>query len=402
MKVMFVAPRFHTNQYYVVDTLLKNGDEVIYVSQYVGGSEDHSLITPKIFGYSKFFLFFKKLYNFINKTSRESFRFERQFGIPPIKDYLSYIKNFSPDYVIVRDTFFFGLLTFILCRKLGINVILYRQIPKHVHKSKKSMKIVKKLKLLIYQILIKKIMPKVMITPINGKGIMNPECPSRTYYLPFIIKVNEKKLKEKKYFSKDRINIISIGKFVPRKRHLLLLEVVKRLKKKYDISLTIIGELTKEIHEIEYKKVVDFISENHLEGLVNIKTNLEFNKVQQEYLNHDLFILPSINEELGVSVLEAMAHKLPVICSDTAGAQDYIEENYNGYVFKSDDVDDLENKITKIIKERKKHLIMGERSLELVKDKYSPERYYKELRRILNTEFGFPLKNKIVRGKDIE
>ena len=38
-----------------------------------------------------------------------------------------------------------------------------------------------------------------------------------------------------------------------------------------------------------------------------------------------------------MSVLEAMAHSLPVICSDSNGTQCYIRPGENGYVFGTDD-----------------------------------------------------------------
>ena len=58
MKILYVAPRYHTNQIPVVEGWLKNGHQVVFVSQVTNDSEDHSALTPIVLGYSGLFLFF--------------------------------------------------------------------------------------------------------------------------------------------------------------------------------------------------------------------------------------------------------------------------------------------------------------------------------------------------------
>ena len=106
----------------------------------------------------------------------------------------------------------------------------------------------------------------------------------------------------------------------------------------------------------------------------------------QEYLKSDIFVLPSSSEPFGYSVLEAMACGLPVICSDSAGVQWYIEEGVNGYVFKSNDLNDLTDKIKLVISDKAKMKKMGEESRRLVEEKYSPEVFYKKFMEILSSK----------------
>ena len=54
-----------------------------------------------------------------------------------------------------------------------------------------------------------------------------------------------------------------------------------------------------------------------------------------------LFVLASRDEPAAVSPLEAMAHSLPVVCSDSNGTRGYIRHGVNGFVFATDDHDDL-------------------------------------------------------------
>jgi glycosyltransferase involved in cell wall biosynthesis len=92
-----------------------------------------------------------------------------------------------------------------------------------------------------------------------------------------------------------------------------------------------------------------------------------------------VFVLPSRDEPLGVVILEAMSYGLPVICSDTAGVQWCIERGGNGYVFKSDDADDLALALRGVVLSPGAIESMGRRSLELVASRHSPERYFESL-----------------------
>ncbi|WP_432356953.1 glycosyltransferase family 4 protein [Sporosarcina sp. UB5] len=390
MKILFVAPRFHTNQYPIVETLINHKHEVSFFAQYIGASEDHSLVEPKVFGYNLLFKFINILKKNLQRNGQDQYKFERNYGFPSIIKYYKAIKKFSPDIVIVRDRTLFSLLTFSICKSLKINTILYQQVPKYSsNKTEGTNTMYDKFRKTIY----KSVVPKTMVTPINGKSENNRFTSKSIYYLPFIMKV-DRRVKQKSFFRNNQINILSIGKFIPRKRHMLLIKVIEELKELYNIKLTIIGEVSTDSHKSEYKKAVQYIDENNLNEIVEIKTNLEYTDVQNEYLLNDLFILPSINEQLGVSILEAMANKLPVICSDSAGAKDYIDQGSNGYVFKSDDSNDLKDKIISIIGEKSILKKMGENSLELVETRYSPERYHSDLMELIDKEFNISMLNK--------
>ena len=47
MKILFIAPRFHTNQYYLIENLNKK-NQISFISLFRGMTEDHRLVKPKI------------------------------------------------------------------------------------------------------------------------------------------------------------------------------------------------------------------------------------------------------------------------------------------------------------------------------------------------------------------
>ena len=63
----------------------------------------------------------------------------------------------------------------------------------------------------------------------------------------------------------------------------------------------------------------------------------------------DVFLFPSFREGLSVSVMEAMACGLPVICSKIRGNTDLIDEN-GGELFDPSSAIDCKNAISKLLK----------------------------------------------------
>ena len=81
----------------------------------------------------------------------------------------------------------------------------------------------------------------------------------------------------------------------------------------------------------------------------------------------DLFCLPSKSETWGLSVNEAMACGKAILVSDKVGCHIDLVNDQNGGVFKSDDVEDLKQKIIDLTAGKTKLKKMGENSLEQIK-----------------------------------
>jgi len=86
------------------------------------------------------------------------------------------------------------------------------------------------------------------------------------------------------------------------------------------------------------------------------------------YRISNLFILCSRSETWGLSVNEAMACSRAVLVSDHCGcAPDLVVNDKNGFLFKSEDVDDLKDKLLLAFNNRSRLEEMGKVSLEHIK-----------------------------------
>jgi D-inositol-3-phosphate glycosyltransferase len=80
-------------------------------------------------------------------------------------------------------------------------------------------------------------------------------------------------------------------------------------------------------------RVEQFAADLGIAGRVTIRTNLPDQEMPDYYAAADIFISPSdnIQETFGLSIIEAMACGLPVICSDWDGYKELVEHKLTGY-----------------------------------------------------------------------
>ncbi|MFO8001902.1 MAG: glycosyl transferase family 90 [Marinilabilia sp.] len=87
--------------------------------------------------------------------------------------------------------------------------------------------------------------------------------------------------------------------------------------------------------------------------------------------NADIFVFPSLYEGMPNSVLEAMAHGLPVISSNVNGIQELIEDGHNGYTVDPSDVSQLKTALKQLVEVPGKRSVVGKNAQKMVKEKFA-------------------------------
>lgn len=180
----------------------------------------------------------------------------------------------------------------------------------------------------------------------------------RVYYIPGVgidtemfRNVNIDKLRKRKSIGvkNDNFMIISVGELNKNKNHKVIIKAIAKLKSK-NIKYVICGqgplenELKKLSQELDIRQQVIFLGyRKDISELMNIA---------------DLFAFPSYREGLSLSLMEAMASGLPVICSKIRGNSDLIIDNKGGYLVNNSDMYGYYKSIVKYIENNdfiKKH-----------------------------------------------
>jgi glycosyltransferase involved in cell wall biosynthesis len=127
------------------------------------------------------------------------------------------------------------------------------------------------------------------------------------------------------------IVITCVAELHPRKGHKYLIEAFLRLQKEIPmLHLVLVG--TGPI-------------ENELKKRYGTNPNIHFfgwrRDIPQILKASDLFVLPSLREAFGLSVVEAMASGVPVIATDNGGTKDIIENGKSGLLVPPGDSESL-------------------------------------------------------------
>lgn len=124
-----------------------------------------------------------------------------------------------------------------------------------------------------------------------------------------------------------KLNIITVARLNHAKGHVHLLAAIAQLVSEgLDLHYTIVGQ-GKNQSAIEER-----IAELNLVDRVKLTGTLSESQVRDQVAQHDVFALPSIGlgEAAPVSVMEAMATGLPVVCSIIGGTPDMITHDVDG------------------------------------------------------------------------
>ena len=106
----------------------------------------------------------------------------------------------------------------------------------------------------------------------------------------------------------------------------------------------------------------------------------------REYLSEiDVYALISGLDTLGVTLLESMLMKKPIIATNVGGIPEIIENGENGFLIEKGDHAEWINKISYLINNEQKAKEMSEIGYKFAKDNFSWDKIAKDLLRIINS-----------------
>jgi len=168
-------------------------------------------------------------------------------------------------------------------------------------------------------------------------------------------------------FSPNQLVFLYVGRLVSTKGLFKLLHAWTMFSKNHgeDVSLVLVGSgpaqesLAVAIKKFQLQNVVLFGNAEHL-------------SLPMIYHLADIFVIPTLEDNWSLVVMEAMASGLPILCSQYNGCwPELVKPGINGWVFDPLDAASFEKSLEACWKERSNFDAMGEKSIDIVKD-YSP------------------------------
>lgn len=140
--------------------------------------------------------------------------------------------------------------------------------------------------------------------------------------------INRDKAREKLGLKKDDFVILFVGRIATEKNIELLLSSMKSLiSVSKDIKLLIVGDGP----DLEYYQ--DYVNKNEIDKNVIFTGKVPWEDIVSYYLISDCFATASQTETQGLTVIEAMAASLPIVCIDDESFKDTVIDELNGLVF---------------------------------------------------------------------
>ena len=202
----------------------------------------------------------------------------------------------------------------------------------------------------------------------NSEGLKNLALETMNIPIKVIYNGIDTKEFKPKFNKNKKLKILCVSRLIQRKGIEYLINAVKSL----EVELTIIGKGKQESY-------LKSIAPKNVEFLGYIPHE----NIGKYYRNSDIFILPSLNEGMSNTILEAMASGLPIITTNTGGTKELIKGN--GFVVSMRDSDAIKKAILKYIENPELIKTHGLKSREIA-EKMSWENiageYYKVYRRM--------------------
>lgn len=152
--------------------------------------------------------------------------------------------------------------------------------------------------------------------------------------------------------------ILCVSRITPRKGIRYLIEGFDALQKKNSskMELWIIGEGD------ELASLWELVQSLGLHSSVKFFGRMEHEKLASFYGLADVFVLPSLNEGMSNTMLEALASGLPIIATVTGGTEELVRDGENGLYIEKQSSEDIALKLEQVLNDAELRKKMGKMS----------------------------------------
>lgn len=189
----------------------------------------------------------------------------------------------------------------------------------------------------------------VLVSP-ELKEIYETKVACKCFYIPNAIEDIPKESSNQTFK-----RIVSVGRLYSEKGYMDLIDVFDMVHKIYpDWHLDIIGD------GVEKAKIEQKIDRYYLQNDVTLHGFQDKDYITNLLLHSSIYVMGSYTESFGIVLLEAFSCGLPCVAFDSAeGANLLISDNWDGYLVKDRNKEQMAKRICELIQNQNRRIIMG-------------------------------------------
>ena len=175
--------------------------------------------------------------------------------------------------------------------------------------------------------------------------------------------------------------VLFIGSITDRKKPHMIIDALPKLHDD-KVELHLVGPTPNHKYLEELK---DKIKSNNLEDRVYIHGIKTRDEVKEFYSENNLMILPSVSEGLARVIFESQVTACPVLVTDAPGMQDIVIDGQTGYVFESNELKSMIEKIDYIIQNYDEATSVGKNAKDFILSNFSADNFKFSFQKIFDT-----------------
>jgi len=172
-------------------------------------------------------------------------------------------------------------------------------------------------------------------------------------------------------FDKEKIILGSVGRLTEQKGHRYLIDAFEKIIEKFpQAELWIVGE-----GELKEKLQTQIEKLKLAEHVKLLGTRRDIPEILTQF---DVFVMPSLWEGLGITVIEAMVTGLPVIASGVDGLRELIEDGETGILVESKNAESLAEAIMKLLEDQSLAISLGKNAKQEIVENFDMTKMVKK------------------------
>lgn len=174
--------------------------------------------------------------------------------------------------------------------------------------------------------------------------------------------------------------LLAAGRFVPKKGYEYLLRACKILKEDgLDFHLTLVGD------GVLRKKLEKLSRQLNIDHLTTFTEFIRHDRIASYFKASDIFIMPSVVHKTGdrdgipTVILEALAHRLPVIATEVSGIPEIIESSVTGFLIPEKNPPAIATAVKKMLHDRTAAIKMAKQGRSRVLRQFEPIKNHRKV-----------------------